>query len=128
MRRWLAALAGAAAVGLLPLPLWSGQGGRLPQRVGECSDTTVQWIGTRLEGIPDSGSAIEYANGGTQVSYEMIPGIEQSQVGDSVRLCLESIPADCPPGDDRGRIYRAANLRTHQSWRAMDSEHSCGGA
>jgi len=43
-------------------------------------------------------------------------------------LCLVSIPAGCPRGDVRGRIYRATNLRTGETWQAPDSEHSCGGA
>jgi hypothetical protein len=48
--------------------------------------------------------------------------------GDKVKLCLVSLPEDCPPGDDRGKIYRATNLRTGESWEAPDSQHSCGGA
>jgi hypothetical protein len=32
------------------------------------------------------------------------------------------------PGDTRSRIYDATNLRTHETWRAPDSQHSCGGA
>jgi hypothetical protein len=43
-------------------------------------------------------------------------------------LCLTGIPDECPPGDDRGKTYKATNLRTKKSWEAMDSEHMCGGA
>jgi hypothetical protein len=45
-----------------------------------------------------------------------------------VRICLVSLPQNCPPGDTRGRIYKTTNLRTRQSWTLPDSEHSCGGA
>jgi hypothetical protein len=38
------------------------------------------------------------------------------------------LPKNCPPGDNRGIIYRGRNLRTHEVWRAPDSEHACGGA
>jgi hypothetical protein len=100
----------------------------LPGRVGQCSVTSVKALETRLQGMPDSGSAISYENGGYQVSYDIIPAIQSSRRGDSVRLCLVFIPKHCPPGDARGRIYEATNLRTGGTWKAPDSEHSCGGA
>jgi hypothetical protein len=100
----------------------------LPTHVGACSVTTVKQIETRLEGMPGSGSAISYDNGGYQVSYDTIPAIQASRAGDSIRLCLVSIPKHCPPDDARGRIYRAINLRSGGTWTAADAEHSCGGA
>lgn len=100
----------------------------LPTRVGACSLTTVKQVEFRLEGMPGSGSAIVYENGGYQVSYDTIAAIEASRPGDPVRLCLVSIPKNCPPGDARGRVYRGTNLRTKGSWTAADAEHSCGGA
>lgn len=118
----------ACALPMLPLGLSSAQADRLPTAVGRCSETTVQRTGSRLQGAPDSGSAIRYANGGAQVSYETIAGIRRSRPGDRVRLCLVSVPKNCPPGDDRGRVYRATNLRTGDSWEAPDSQHMCGGA
>ena len=99
----------------------------LPIEIGACSETTIADIGYRL-GEPDTGSAISYDNGGGQVFYDTIPEIHRSEVGDAVQLCLVSVPEDCPPGDDRGKIYRATNLRTGESWEAPDSQHSCGGA
>ncbi len=100
----------------------------LPTRVGQCSQTTISRIGTRLEGVAGSGSALQFANEGYQVSYEMVPAITRSQVGDKVRVCLVAIPQDCPPGDSRGRIYQTTNLRTREAWQLPDSPHSCGGA
>jgi hypothetical protein len=99
-----------------------------PTNVGDCNETTVALVGPRLEGVPDSGSAIQYANGLGQVSYDIVPGIANSQVGDTVNVCLVSAPENCPPGDNRGRVYSATNARTGETWSAPDSQHMCGGA
>ena len=48
--------------------------------------------------------------------------------GDKVLMCLVAIPHDCPPGDDRGRVYTVTNMRTAATWTLPDSQHSCGGA
>ena len=104
-----------------------GKADPLPTEIGACSGTTIADIGYRL-GDPDTGSAISYANGGVQISYDTIPEIHRSKIGDAVTLCLVSVPEDCPPDDDRGKVYRASNLRTGESWEAPDSQHSCGGA
>lgn len=99
-----------------------------PEQVGQCVATTISSVGVRLEGVPDSGSAIQYANGMSQVSYDAVEGIDHSRVGDEVQICLVSIPEDCPPGDDRGRVYAGTNQRTGETWSAPDSAHNCGGA
>jgi len=100
----------------------------LPRRIGQCTVTEIKSIGSRLAGNLSSGSAVTYANGGYQVSYNMIAQITRSRVGDPVRLCLTSLPRDCPKGDDRGKTYRATNLRTDESWELPDAAHGCGGA
>jgi hypothetical protein len=106
----------------------------LPTRVGECVVTTITAIETRLqddathEPVPGSGSAVRFANGGYQVSYDTVPEIEESKKGDKARMCLVSTPQDCPKGDERGKIYRTTNQRTKKSWKLPDSEHTCGGA
>jgi hypothetical protein len=129
MRRDVApALAVVTAVVLALLPRASGWAAPLPRVVGQCQTTTITAIGPRLPGVPTSGSAVRYANGGMQVSYDVIAAIHASRRGDRVRLCLVSIPQGCPPGDRRGRIYRATNVRTGHRWTAPDSQHSCGGA
>jgi hypothetical protein len=97
-------------------------------RVGDCVNTKIKEIGTRLMNTSGSGSAIVFENGGFQVSYDTVPAIEKSRVGDPVRMCLESIPQNCPIGDDRGRVYHVTNLRTYQSWSRADASHMCGGA
>ena len=108
--------------------------GVLPTKVGSCVITEVESTSTRLTDaltnlpIANSGSAISYTDSGSQVSYDNELGIENSNIGDKVRLCLTYIPTDCPPGDDRGKIYKATNLRTGTTWELPDAEHLCGGA
>ena len=107
---------------------------RIPTRVGACARTTIRQVTQRLEDgvthrvIPGSGSVVVFANGLYQVSYEQVRAVNRSRRGDPVITCLVELPQDCPPGDDRGKVYRTTNLRTHQSWTLPDSQHSCGGA
>jgi hypothetical protein len=117
-----------AALGLLLGTQISLAADTLPTKVGQCSQTRIKQIGTRLDGIADSGDAVTYTNGGYQVAYGTIDGLKGAKPGDDVKLCLTEIPDDCPPGDDRGKSYKATDLRTHRSWEAMNSEHMCGGA
>lgn len=100
----------------------------LPTQVGQCVSTTIKEVSTRLEDTPGSGSAVSFANGGYQVSYDQVPEVDASQAGDAVKMCLEEIPDNCPPGDNRGSTYKVTNLRTGGSWSLPDSEHMCGGA
>jgi len=102
-------------------PAW-----RMP--VGTCWVTRVKVVETRLEGVAGSGSAIEYVDGNVQTSYEAVRGIDHSRKGDRVRLCIAELPRDCPPGDHRGVVFRAVNLRTREHWKEQDYEHGCGGA
>ncbi len=93
-----------------------------PRAGGECVETTVRRVGTRLtdaEGrpTPGSGTAIEFANGVALVSYETVAAAEESRPGDAVTLCLAAVPSPCPPGDERGRTYTVVNGRTHRSSR-----------
>jgi hypothetical protein len=99
-----------------------------PTRIGQCSVTRVKWVGTRLDNTPGSGSAIQFMNGGYQVSYDQVAAVDRSRPGDPVSMCLISRPKDCPSGDDRGRVYKTTNLRTRHSWSLPDAEHMCGGA
>ena len=129
--RPIIAAAALTLVGALAVPAAAAG---LPTKVGQCVDTTIKSVGNRLEDgatnkpMPGSGSAISFANGGYQVSYEQEPAVDSSRPGDPARMCLASIPQNCPPGDNRGREYKTTNLRTHRSWRLPDSEHGCGGA
>jgi uncharacterized protein len=107
----------------------------LPKTPGRCVSTTVKEVTPRLgDGSAfkpedfDSGTAISFANGGYQVSYERETALLDSRHGDSVVMCLIAIPQLCPPGDARGRSYMVTNLRTRRTWTLGDSEHLCGGA
>lgn len=99
-----------------------------PKKPSQCVDTAVKSVGFRLEGDPDSGDFIEFTNGVSQVSYDKVPGLDQSRPNDRISLCLVSVPKRCPKGDTRGRVYKATNLRTGKSWTAANSSHDCGGA
>jgi len=106
----------------------------LPSTLGKCVSTIVTEVHPRLEGSTppkpedfDSGTGIEFANDGYQVSYAREEALISSRPGDKVTMCLISIPHRCPPDDDRGRGYLTTNLRTGQSWAMGDSQHICGG-
>jgi hypothetical protein len=104
-----------------------------------CSNTKISELTARLgemvngKFVPDDpkdvGSAINYSNGVSGVSYDYIPAIsERSRVGDRIRLCLVSEYVNCPPGDHRVKFYSAVNHRTHEKWVLPNAEHICGGA
>ena len=100
----------------------------VPKKIGQCVRTEISELGSRLEGTPESGSAVGYANGIRGVSYDIVGALRRSRIGDPVTLCLVSVPRNCPPGDDRGKVYSAVNGRTKERWSLPDSQHSCGGA
>jgi uncharacterized protein len=123
---------------LVEIPDWATTEGpvyppdALPTEIGQCVETVIASITSRFQADinadPNDGSAVSFENGGFQVSYDKEQPIIHSEVGDGVLMCLVSIPKDCPPGDDRGRIYTTTNQRTNESWTLPDSQHSCGGA
>jgi hypothetical protein len=124
--RSLALVAALAALSVLPLPAQAAAA--VPTKVGQCVATSLKTIATRLEGVPDSGSLVIYANNIVGESYDTIKAITKAKVGDKITLCLTSIPKGCPPGDNRGKFYSALDLRTHGKWNLPDAEHMCGGA
>jgi hypothetical protein len=109
----------------------------LPTEIGHCTMTKITEITTRFGGKlgptrpavgEDHGTVVSYENKLVGISYGYEEGAAKSRVGDEVLVCLVSIPQDCPPGDDRGRVYSGTNLRTKSSWQLPDSQHMCGGA
>ena len=48
--------------------------------------------------------------------------------GHRVQACLLALPIDCPPGDQRGKLYRVVDLQTEARAEGIDSWHLCGGA
>jgi hypothetical protein len=100
-------------------------------KLGSCYLTRVTAIEGRLRGdavTGGSGSQVELGNGVFQVSYEMVPQIVHSRVGDRVTMCVVRLPTKCPKGDFRGVVYRTGNWRTKESWTLPNAEHNCGGA
>jgi uncharacterized protein len=104
----------------------------LPTKVGKCAATTIALIadrfGNSVGADPQGGTAVWFANTGFQVSYEKVEAIIKSAIGDPVEICLVELPKNCPPGDERGKIYQTKNLRTGEQWSLPDAQHSCGGA
>lgn len=90
-------------------------------------------MGTRLidsqsrKAIPGSGTSMDLTNGVHLVTYKNISDASAYIVNDQVKLCLVSIPLNCPPGDKRGKAYSVTNLRSHNNMIFQDSQHSCGG-
>ena len=103
-----------------------------PLEVGECAKTTVTEISSRLEGEAGSGSSITFENGAYIVGYEVVPEIENSKVGDTVKVCRQKPEPDfyeaCPPGgnkDDWAVLYSVYNLRTKETFSGGSSSHIC---
>lgn len=99
-------------------------------KVGQCKETQVAVVGTRLEDTPGSGTAITYTDGTSGFSYETVNDAEGSKPGDHVKLCLTERPKDCPAGSDpeQGSVFSAENNRTGGKWSLPNSSHECGGA
>ncbi len=123
-------IAAALIAATIALPTYAAG---LPQHVGQCATAGVLTVTHRLrdaftgEDAPWSGSAIRFDNKGWQISYGQEPSVDHSRPGDDVKICLVYIPPNCPPGDNRGRIYHTTNMRTKESWTLPDAQHGCGG-
>ncbi len=107
----------------------------LRTQIGKCTDTFIEQISTwsrsserSRASFVGSGASVNLTNGIYLVSYDEIAPLKKFKVGEKVKLCLLSIPRDCPPGDSRGRTYRLLSYRTRQSVKLPNSQHSCGGA
>jgi len=98
----------------------------IPTVVGQCVKTTISELTTRVG--PGSGDVVGYPGDLYGVSYGTVDGLKGSRVGDKVKLCLVSVPEDCPPDDERGKVYSAFNSRTGLGWELPDAGHMCGGA
>jgi hypothetical protein len=95
-------------------------------RIKACRETprcTILWDCTAPPAV-----RVVFANGMLQVSYDIVRQVRRSRVGDRVTTCVVALPDRCPPGDDRGVIYRTHDWRTHESWTLPDSQHGFGGA
>ncbi len=63
MRGLNSAICVMTSTAFITLSLSSVWADNLPRAVGQCRTTTIKQVGSRLEGMPDSGSAVSYANG-----------------------------------------------------------------
>ena len=102
-----------------------------PTRINDCSNTFIQEITTRFDDDPDAEAVVVLTNGVVLFFYvkiDEVPALKTALPGDKVKLCLTQVPDDCPPGDERGKIYSVLNYRTQQYFKAMNSWHYCGGA
>jgi hypothetical protein len=99
-------------------------------RLGSCYVSHITAVEGRLVGVPaeESGSQVEFRNGVFQVSYDLVPPVVRSRVGDKVTMCVVELSKDCPRGDFRGVVYRTHNWRTKENWTLPNAEHNCGGA
>ena len=115
---------------------WTSAFAQPLRKIGTCSTSTIVKIGSRFSDklvkpmgdAMDQGTSVEMKNGVYGISYEFVPEVARSRIGDKVMTCLVSIPKGCPKGDDRGKTYTTTNLRTQESWTLGDSQHMCGGA
>ena len=113
-----------------------------PSRVGTCSESFV--LSKRFRMVPSPGDhdyqrttdpfgkevIISLTNGLRLFSGEGDDEILSNAfaAGHRVRACLQSIPLNCPPGDDRGKRYRFVDLQMGARADGVDSWHLCGGA
>jgi hypothetical protein len=122
------AVAAIAVVIVFDLRSYAVKAAKPPARIGQCSNTYVFKVGTRLIDTPGSGTFIQFTNGVYLVSYSTVPEAEASSLGHKVKMCLDWIPQNCPPGDNRGKIYTIVNYMTGGRFSLPDSGHFCGGA
>lgn len=114
------------------VPLSTQTAASLPTAIGRCAQTIVTNVVRRPfdkddPAMANFGSAIQYKNGGNQISAMQNVGIDASMPGDRVQICLVARPHNCPSGDNQGAIYHALNLRTRLDWDAPNSERVCAG-
>jgi len=135
------------AIGLLLVPLLGSltlpvEAAPPPRAVGACADSYVQ--AKRFRMVPSPGDPEYQRNSedfGKEVSINLTNGIgiyagegddfilsKNFTSGHKVKVCLESLPQNCPPGDNRGKKYSFYDYRTGSRVVGYDSWHLCGGA
>ena len=129
-------------VGLDGLLTKEARAAAAPTTVGACSQTTVTAKRFRMASSPgDPGYQPSSSPLGKEVLISFANGLglyagegdafilsNHFAPGHRVTLCLVSLPKDCPPGDDRGKVYRLTDLQTRRTLTGIDSWHLCGGA
>lgn len=114
----------------------------LPAPIADCVETEIAGKFFRLWALDDPEMPTEEDAIGKEIVLKLPDGMllytehigdrflasDVFAVGNPVQLCLVSLPADCPPGDDRGKEYSLLDRRTGFSGIYIDSWHLCGGA
>jgi hypothetical protein len=113
-----------------------------PKAVGSCSDSFVQ--SKRFRMVPSPGDP-DYQRTSDDFGKEVIIGLTNGigifsgdgddfilsnnfASGHKIKVCLESLPQNCPPGDNRGKKYSFYDYMTGARVVGYDSWHLCGGA
>ncbi|WP_013324650.1 hypothetical protein [Gloeothece verrucosa] len=102
-----------------------------PSDIGQCSETYITNIGTRLidgatgEPIVNSGVSLYLNNGILLVSSNSLAEVLASKPNDKVKLCLDSVPQNCSLNDHRGKVYKVINYRTGKEFTLKNSIESC---
>lgn len=110
--------------------------------MGVCADSFVESKRFRMVPSPgDPGYARTPEDFGKEVFIKLTNGVGiyagngddfilsgSFAAGHKVKACLESLPKDCPPGDNRGKGYSFYDYSTGVRVTGVDSWHLCGGA
>lgn len=135
-------LSGLLSVGLLAIGSRPSLAAPPPMTVGQCADSFVQAKRFRMVPSPgDPGYARTTDDFGKEVFINLTNGIgiysgegddfilsNSFAAGHKVKVCLESLPQSCPPGDNRGKGYSFYDYLTGTRVTGVDSWHMCGGA
>jgi hypothetical protein len=139
MRSYISAL---VAFGLLVFTSTPSFAALPPKLVGTCADSFVQ--AKRFRMVPSPGDPDYQRTSddfGKEVNIGLTNGIgiyagdgdsfmlsSNFASGHKIKVCLESLPQNCPPGDNRGKKYSFYDYRTGTRVVGYDSWHLCGGA
>lgn len=113
-----------------------------PKSVGSCTDSFVQSKKFRMVPSPGDPDYSRNSNDfGKEVAIRLTNRIgiysgdgddfilsTNFATGHKVKVCLESLPQNCPPGDNRGKRYSFYDYLTGARVVGADSWHMCGGA
>lgn len=130
------------ALGLLALSSTPSVAAPPPTTVGRCSESWIQSKRFRMVPSPgDAGYSRTNDDFGKEVLIQLTNGVgiysghgddfilsSNFAAGHRVRVCLDSLPQHCPPGDNRGKRYSFYDLQTGARTSGADSWHLCGGA
>lgn len=124
-----------------------------PVRIGQCSNSYIKSISARFDAAEgqfgSEDSILEFTNGlgglylhkswikeddGAVMSGAIsLRGAKSLFVqGDSVKVCLQYLPTDCPSrsrlGDTRGEVYHILNYKNSHYAYGHRGRNMCGGA